>query len=177
MNQTEIIARMENGQFHSWIQRRDLDNTDYNYRCINIVIVNSQKHILVQERSEQKRIQPLHWDVSVAGHIPMEDYPDQDERHFDRARVISAQRELLEELGIETKISFLMETPPVEGIHNEFISFFIGRHNGPFVLQKSEVRQVRFIPIEHLSNLHPKTKQLQWMIDNDILQNIIQLKS
>jgi len=174
MKKEEIIARIKEGRFHSWIARSELDGNHYNYRCINIVIVNKENQILVQKRSPFKKHQPLHWDISVAGHIPKEDYPDGDNKNYVEARKISAGRELQEELGIDADLHFVMETPPVKNVHNEYISFFFGKHEGPFVLQKEEVEEVQFISLNKLSLLHPKTKQLQWMLDNDILKQIIE---
>ena len=173
MKKEEIIARIEDGRFHSWIARSELNDNDYNYRCINIVIVNKENQILVQERSQFKKHQPLHWDISVAGHIPKEDYPDSDHSKFYEARKKSARRELREEIGIEAKLYFVMETPPVKDVHNEYISFFFATHEGPFELQKEEVKEVQFLSLDELSLLHPKTRQLQWMLDNGILKKII----
>ena len=174
MKKEEIIARIKDGRFHSWIARSKLNDNDYNYRCINIVIVNKDNQILVQERSRFKKHQPLHWDISVAGHIPQEDYPNNDHDNFHEARKISAHRELREELGIEADLQFIMETLPIVDIHNEYISFFFATHEGPFELQKEEVKQVRFLSIQELSILHPKTRQLQWMLDDGILEKIIE---
>ena len=176
MKKEEIIARIQNGHFHSWIARSELSNNNYNYRCVNIVIVNKEGQILVQERSHFKKHQPLHWDISVAGHIPREDYPFHDNSNFNEARNISARRELREELGIEAKLHFVMETPPIDGVHNEYISFFIATHEGPFELQVEEVKSVQFLSLHEANLLHPKTRQLQWMLDNAILEKIIASK-
>jgi isopentenyldiphosphate isomerase len=173
MSDREIIARIKDGQFHSWIERGELDFYEYNYRCINIIIVNKEKQILLQKRSKYKKIQPLHWDISVAGHIPREDYPNQNGKRIDVARYTSAKREMLEELGISGHIKFVHETHPVNGIHNEYISFFTCMHEGPFELQRSEVDKVLFMPLNEIQNVQPHTKQLQWMLLNGIVSNLI----
>ena len=115
MKKEEIIARIQDGRFHSWIARSELNDNDYSYRCINIVIVNKENQILVQERSQFKKHQPLHWDISVAGHIPKEDYPNSDPSKFYEARKISAHRELHEEIGIEAILHFIMDEQLNEG--------------------------------------------------------------
>ena len=172
----EIIARIEKGQFHSWIDRQELNNSDYHYRCINIAIFNHDGKILVQQRSQEKTIQPLHWDISVAGHIPKEDYPNEHDDGYKKAREKSAHRELLEELGIETNLIFVMETQPAKDYHREYISFFVGIYEGPFQLQIEEVAQVQFVDLCTLTTLQPKTKQLQWMMNTKIIHRLANYK-
>ena len=65
----------------------------------------------------------MHWDISVAGHIPKEDYPNEDPTRFEEARICAAKRELFEELGIRCELEFFIEKQPVNGYHNEYISF------------------------------------------------------
>ena len=169
---TETIARIKDHRFHSWIDRSELDQYAFFYRCINIAVFNSKGALLLQQRSSQKKVQPMHWDISVAGHIPKEDYPNEDPMRFEEARMNSAKRELFEELGIECNLSFIYETKPIQEYHNEYISFFVCRYDGAFQLQESEVSQVAFVSLENLDSKNPKTKQLQWMIDNDILREL-----
>ena len=56
-----------------------MDGNNYNYRCINIVIVNKENQILVQKRSQIQKHQPLHWDISMWTHT-QEDYPDGEDK-------------------------------------------------------------------------------------------------
>ena len=170
--QTEIIARIKDHHFHSWIDRAELDNQAYFYRCINIVVCNTKGELLLQQRSSQKKIQPQHWDISVAGHIPKEDYPNEDPNNFREACYNSAKRELFEELGITSDLHFYRDFVPADGYHREYISLFFCIYDGEFQLQESEVQQVDFVSLETINSKNPKTRQLQWMLDTNILQEI-----
>ena len=170
--QTEIIARIEDHRFHSWIDRVELDNHAYFYRCINIAVCNTKGELLLQQRSSQKKIQPLHWDISVAGHIPKEDYPNEDPNNCREACHNSAKRELFEELGMTSDLYFYRDFFPADGYHREYISLFFCIYDGEFQLQESEVQQVDFVTPITINSKHPKTRQLQWMIDTNIVHDL-----
>ncbi|KAF8103425.1 hypothetical protein N665_0188s0361 [Sinapis alba] len=132
---------------------------DY-HRSVHICIfVESTQELLLQLRSDDKDSWPGQWDISSAGHISAGD-----------PSLISAQRELEEELGIklpkdafEKLFVFLQECVINDGkfINNEFNDVYLVTILHPipleaFTLQKEEVSAVKYIPHEEYRNLLAK---------------------
>src|SRR5438309_2697499 len=68
------------------------------HRAVNIFITNSDKKILLQQRSSKKLKFPLFWDLSVGEHVkPGEDY------------IQAAKRGLKEELNIKTRLKVIRD--------------------------------------------------------------------
>ncbi|KAG2325978.1 hypothetical protein Bca52824_008706 [Brassica carinata] len=132
---------------------------DY-HRSVHICIfVETTQELLLQLRSDDKDSWPGQWDISSAGHISAGDQS-----------LISAQRELEEELGIklpkdafEKLFVFLQECVINNGkfINNEFNDVYLVTILHPilleaFTLQKEEVSAVKYIPYEEYRNLLSK---------------------
>ena len=62
------------------------------HRSAHIWIYNSKGEILLQHRAKTKHLYPDMWDISAAGHVSAGEEP-----------IVSAVRELEEELGIKVK--------------------------------------------------------------------------
>ncbi|MCX8038714.1 MAG: NUDIX domain-containing protein [Candidatus Sumerlaeia bacterium] len=68
------------------------------HRSVHILVFNPRGDVLVQLRGRNKDSYPLHWDVSVGGHVgPDEDYET------------AARRELAEELGLSGEGRFVAQ--------------------------------------------------------------------
>jgi 16S rRNA (adenine1518-N6/adenine1519-N6)-dimethyltransferase len=105
------------------------------HRAVHILIFNPQGEVFLQLRSRTKDRHPLTWDSSAAGHVNAgEDY-DQ-----------TAQRELLEELGIEVPLEKVAKLPASERTGYEFIWLYRGPHGGEFQLNRSEIEAGQFFP-------------------------------
>ncbi|KAL0867380.1 hypothetical protein Bca101_046498 [Brassica carinata] len=132
---------------------------DY-HRAVNVwIFVESTQELLLQLRSDDKDSWPGRWDISSAGHISAGD-----------PSLISAQRELEEELGIklpkdafEKLFVFLQECVINDGkfINNEFSDVYLVTILHPipleaFTLQKEEVSAVKYIPYEEYRNFLAK---------------------
>ena len=61
-----------------------------------IALINNNGRLLIQKRSSNKKTEPNKWDLSGAGHIDIDETPEQ-----------AAIRELYEETGIKIKIEEL----------------------------------------------------------------------
>ncbi|KFK42487.1 hypothetical protein AALP_AA2G263100 [Arabis alpina] len=124
---------------------------DY-HRAVHVwIYVESTQELLLQLRSDDKDSWPGQWDISSAGHISAGD-----------ASIISAQRELEEELGVklpkdafEKIFVFLQECVINDGkfINNEFNDVYLVTILEPipleaFTLQKEEVSAVKYVPYE-----------------------------
>ncbi|XP_030551247.1 nudix hydrolase 3 isoform X1 [Rhodamnia argentea] len=121
---------------------------DY-HRAVHVWIFSeSTQELLLQKRADCKDSWPGQWDVSSAGHISAGD-----------SSLVSAQRELEEELGIvlpkdtfELLFIFLQECVINDGnfINNEFNDVYLVTTLDPipleaFTLQESEVSAVKYL--------------------------------
>ncbi|CAH8384419.1 unnamed protein product [Eruca vesicaria subsp. sativa] len=132
---------------------------DYHRAVIVWIFVESTQELLLQLRSDDKDSWPGRWDISSAGHISAGD-----------SSLMSAQRELEEELGIklpkdafEMLFVFLQECVINDGkfINNEFDDVYLVTILHPipleaFTLQVKEVSAVKYIPYEVYRNLLAK---------------------
>nr|XP_018453399.1 PREDICTED: nudix hydrolase 3-like [Raphanus sativus] len=132
---------------------------DY-HRSVHVCIfVETTQELLLQLRSDDKDSWPGQWDISSAGHISAGE-----------TSLISAQRELEEELGVklpkdafEKLFVFLQECVINDGkfINNEFNDVYLVTILHPipleaFTLQKEEVSAVKYIPYEEYRDLLSK---------------------
>lgn len=110
------------------------------HRAVGIVIFNDNGEILLQKRSQTKDLNPGMYTLSAAGHVSRGETYEQ-----------TAQRELTEELGIQSVLkkqaNYLAETMQ----ETEMNCLFTARYNGPFYPNRDEVDEIKFV----------KTTQLQ----------------
>ncbi|XP_023642902.1 nudix hydrolase 3 [Capsella rubella] len=132
---------------------------DY-HRAVHVwIFVESTQQLLLQLRADDKDSWPGLWDISSAGHITAGD-----------PSLLSAQRELEEELGVklpkdafEKIFVFLQECVTNNGkfINNEFNDVYLVTILHPipleaFTLQVEEVSAVKYIPYEEYRNFLAK---------------------
>lgn len=107
------------------------------HRATHVLVVNPGGEFFLQQRSLTKDMWPGVWDSSASGHVDSgEDYD------------ACAVRELGEELGIRIGSPpvrlFKLEASPATGM--EFCWVYRMCHDGPLVLQPSEVRGGGWFP-------------------------------
>jgi len=120
------------------------------HRTVHVWILNSKKELLIQKRAKNKRAHPGCWDISAAGHISA-----------GQTSLEAAQREVMEELGIEIseskfKFLFTVESRSILNngtyINNEFQDVYIIPIDLDIITMKlekdGEVEQVKFIDVE-----------------------------
>lgn len=127
------------------LRRRDEIHGDpsLRHRAVHVLVENSAGELLLQKRSQQKKVQPGRWDTSVGGHVdPGESYEQ------------AALRELGEELGIELTDAAALEhrhdyvwRSPIE---TEHVRTFAITHEGPFAPSPVEIDALRFFSREEL---------------------------
>jgi len=118
--------------------RKECHEQGIRHRVAAIMIVNDEGKLLFQKRADSGRL-----DHSAAGHL------DEGETYE-----VAAKRELFEELGIECeleKIDNLVEdfTGPGKHVVHHY-DLYVGKHNGPFKTQESEVADVEFRDIDEV---------------------------
>ena len=117
------------------------------HRAIHVLIFNSQGDVFLQLRSRWKDRHPLKWDSSAAGHVNAgEDY-DQ-----------TADRELKEELGIQTALKRVAKLPASDRTDSEFICLYRGSYDGEMRLNRTEIEGGRDFPptlVDHWMKARP----------------------
>lgn len=115
------------------------------HRSVHVVVFHPEKDsILLQKRSAQKDVQPNKWDTAVGGHLAVgENYET------------AARREMSEELGLPEHLPLikLFDTQIRNSIESENIRTFACEYAGPFILQTSEVDEVRFFTRDELKTI------------------------
>jgi isopentenyl-diphosphate delta-isomerase type 1 len=103
------------------------------HRDTGIIIFNKKGQILFQKRSSTKDTDPGLYSISVSGSVSKGETYRQ-----------AVERELFEELGIRTKLKFSKKFLVKTENEMEMNTIFIGKHNGPFKINKNELDEVRF---------------------------------
>lgn len=119
------------------------------HRSAHIWIYNEKGEILLQLRAKNKLLYPDVWDISVAGHVSANKKP-----------INSAVREMKEEIGLmidEKELQFCnvkKVSIDIGEIKNyEFYYVYLFKYDGDMKklkLQKSEVQEVKFVPISKI---------------------------
>lgn len=96
-------------------------------RNVRVFILNSKDEMLITKRSKTLKIHPGFWAQSAGGAVSSgEKYED------------AAKRELLEEVGIKTKLNFLFKTHESNSICAAFEGFYDGKLKTNWEVEKTE---------------------------------------
>ena len=144
MNQSEDLLEIVNAENEIiGIERRGVVHAaNLMHRSVHIVLVNSDNHILVQQRAWDKDSEPGKWDTSSAGHIDPGETP-----------LEAAKRELSEELGLSGVVleeMFCLEASVDTGY--EFINIFLCRENSTVAPDPEEVVDWRWCCSDELQS-------------------------
>ena len=112
------------------------------YRMVvHVCVFDSRGRLLIQKRTEEKRVWPSRWDVSVGGGVDAGETSRQ-----------GAEREFREELGYSLNLTDLRPAVTVN-FPGGFDDFYIVNRDldeKALVLQKEEVSDVRWVTLEEL---------------------------
>jgi len=117
--------------------RREVHRRDLRHRAVHVLIFNHRGEVFLQQRSLSKDNWPGVWDSSSSGHLDAGEAYD-----------ACCLREVGEELGLDLASVpdrlFKLEATTETGW--EFCWVYRAAHEGPFVLQPSEVRGGAWFP-------------------------------
>jgi len=109
------------------------------HRSVHILVFNSQGELFLQKRALTKDENPGYWDSSAAGHVNAgEEY---------RA---SAERELMEELGISGELLFFMKFSASQKTLWEHVETYLCTTDQKITINPIEISEGRFWPINDL---------------------------
>lgn len=143
------------------------------HSAIHILLVNKEKNkILLQKRCADKKLYPNRWDITVGGHISAGE-----------EALVSAHRELEEELGLDSK---KYEFKFLDRIKEEFINNGICSKEFVYVylieadvnvkeitLQKKEVSEAKWFTKEKFFDLIEKKQIINHYQEFEIMKSIL----
>jgi len=115
------------------------------HRAFSVFLFDKDGRVLLQQRSEHKRLWPLFWSNSCCSHPRRgEEVPQ------------AAQRRVLEELGVRSDLHFVYKFQyeaqfADAGSENELCSVFVGGCESEIVVNDNEIAAWRFVEVEELT--------------------------
>jgi isopentenyl-diphosphate delta-isomerase len=115
------------------------------HRAFSIFIFNDETQLLIQKRSAEKLLWPLHWSNSACSH------PRKGES-YDEAAI----RRLKEELGFQTSLQLLFNFQYQArfrniGSESEMCSVYVGKANGIVRANPNEIAEWKYMGLEKLN--------------------------
>lgn len=143
----------ENDEVIGEVWRKEANsNPEKIHREIAILINDKNKRLLLQQRSLSKKKHPGMWIISCTGHVKKGDSPEE-----------TAHKELLEELGFDTTLTFVAKDFERLSDETRFCYCYTGEYNDTkMVFQKEEVETARFFTREEFEEL-VKTSEVEEM--------------
>src|SRR6185312_1066099 len=105
----------ENDEVRGYATRSEVHGNNLRHRAVHILIFNQIGDMYLQLRSRWKDRHPLKWDSSAAGHVTAGENYDE-----------TAQRELMEELGVDVPLERIFRLTASSSTDYEFIWSYRG---------------------------------------------------
>lgn len=114
------------------------------HRAFSIFIFNDRNELLLQKRSQEKRLWPLFWSNSCCSH------PRKNESYE-----YATARRLEEELALKADLTYLYKFQyqvqfKDEGSENELCSVYIGKSNDLPVVNETEIATWKYISMDEM---------------------------
>jgi isopentenyldiphosphate isomerase len=137
---SELLTHVdENDNVIEPITREDCHNQTYTpwHRTTHVYIMNSKGELLLTKRSALKDTAPNRIVISSGGHVK-----------YGEDSLETAQREVYEELGLESKLKFIKKYKIEYKFEKEFVYVYFGKDDNKPEINKDEVEEVIYIPLE-----------------------------
>ncbi|MBW2964670.1 NUDIX domain-containing protein [Candidatus Woesearchaeota archaeon] len=116
----------------------DIKKRGLNYRCIQVFLFNGNDELLICKRPDTKKRYAGQW-ASVMGHVRRgESYEE------------AAHREVMEEIGIKTKLKRITKFSNVDGAGRVFQEIFSGGAPEKIKPDKTEISEAKFVNMKDL---------------------------
>lgn len=157
MENFEVLNEL--GEFTGEVaSREECHKKGLYHKAVVVFIINSKKEVLIQQRSEKKKLWPNKWDITAGGHV--------DAGEFGYEAVI---REAKEEIGIDIKVSDLIfigcsisKVLQKGMVDNHFNEFYIVKRDlniKDINLQVEEVQDIKWIANNELIKMIEKRSE------------------
>lgn len=124
------------------LNRENIHKKGFFHKTVHIFIFNQNGEIYLQKKSQAVDENPGLWTSSASGHVLAGE-----------SLLITAQRELKEELSIKVKLEEIMKFPPSEETGKQCVALFVGRTKKIPKPNLLEIEEGRFFPIEEVERL------------------------
>ncbi len=156
------------------ISKQEAHRTGKWHRSVHIWIISEdKKKILLQKRCPDKKLFANLWDISVGGHVSSGE-----------ETIVSAKREVLEELGLEFNDELyeyvdIFKEKFIDGdiISNEFVTVYkvVKDVNlEDITLQKEEVSEARWFTRSELASLRDTDKVIPHIEEFDVILSLLE---
>lgn len=126
------------------------------HRSVGVFILNDKREMLFQKRSSRKDTDPNTWTYSVGGHVT-----------FDDDYLVSAKREVKEELGVDVPLTYLTKSIVHMPHETEFTAFFEGIIDSHITLNfaHDEIADIQWVPVKNISEFIKTHDTIGWTIE------------
>lgn len=107
-----------------------------------VLVYNSKSELALQLRGHLDKKYPLHWDFSAAGGIEKDEPPEK-----------AAARELFEEIGINSPLSYVGEYLYQDEKGNDYLYVYKTVYDGEFKPDGIEVDEVKYFSKENIQKM------------------------
>lgn len=133
MSEEQFDVVDDNDHVIDVLTRGEVHRRKLKHRAVHIFLFRSDGKMLIHLRTAEKEEFPSVWTSSASGHVSSgEDYAS------------SAQRELLEELGIATPLERIGKFRACAETSNEFTELFTGRSDSAVTTDPEEIEDIRW---------------------------------
>ncbi len=141
----ELILVDENDVETGFLSKAEChDGSGMLHRAFSMFLFNDAGELLLQQRSQSKRLWPGYWSNTICSH------PRKGE-----SMLVATRRRLRDELDIETKLEFVYKfSYQAEfgsiGSENELCHVYLGRASDAVVPNDHEISAIRFVDVDSL---------------------------
>ncbi len=145
-NEELILVDLDDNELGFLNKEKCHDGEGILHRAFSLFVFNSNGDLLLQKRSEKKRLWPLFWSNTCCSH------PRKGE-----SMEIATRRRLKEELNIEASLECIYKFSYQArfgelGSENELCSVYLGRTTQDFSANKDEIADARYVSWQVLQN-------------------------
>ena len=138
----ELVEHVDEvGNVLAVVTRAEMRARRLRHRTVCLLVVHHGR-LLVHRRAEDKDIWPGYWDIAAGGVVGAGEAWDD-----------AAQRELMEELGLDAIPEFTGEGSWDDDQAAVLTRIYVVRHPGPFRFDDGEVVEARFVTRDELDQL------------------------
>ncbi len=121
--------------------RSEIHKKNFLHRSTHILVFNSNNQLFLQKRSMSKDESPGLWDISSAGHV-----------NSGESYLVSAYRELWEELGIKTILTPMVKIDACKETYHEHIQVYICKTDASIKINQEEISEGKYFNFSDLIN-------------------------
>jgi isopentenyldiphosphate isomerase len=144
MTTAEVDAELvdvldDDGNVHRTATRAEVRAGNLRHRTVFIAIVDAGSRLLVHRRADWKDVWPGAWDLAFGGVVDAGE-----------AWEAAAARELAEEAGLHSELTYLGEDAYEDEHVRELARVYLARHDGVIEPMDGEVVEVAWVPLDDL---------------------------